>query len=58
MEKQIQQLEKQLNVKIDRDKSLADFTSYKIGGPAKYFFTAQNNEDLVRAVIFAKKETI
>jgi UDP-N-acetylmuramate dehydrogenase len=32
---------------------LKDFTSYKIGGPAKYFFVAKNSVDLIKALKIA-----
>ena len=35
--------------------SLKDHTTFKIGGPAKYFFVARSKEDVVRAVTAAKK---
>jgi UDP-N-acetylmuramate dehydrogenase len=34
---------------------LSDFTSYKIGGPAKYFFVAKNLDDLIRALRVASE---
>lgn len=34
---------------------LKDYTTYKIGGPAKYFFNAKNEEDLIKAVRIAKE---
>lgn len=34
---------------------LKDFTTYKIGGPARYFFVAKDKEDLMRAVKTAKE---
>lgn len=34
--------------------SLKDYTTYKIGGPAKYFFIAKTKEDLVASVKVAK----
>ena len=55
MDKRLEQFEDLLGQEVDKDVALAKYTSYKIGGPAKYFFIAQNNEDLVRAVVFAKK---
>ena len=55
MIKQIEQLEQYLDKKIQTDEPLSKHTTFKIGGPAKYFFIAQNNEDLVRAITFAKK---
>jgi UDP-N-acetylmuramate dehydrogenase len=51
----IQQFEDLLGKKVKTDEQLAKYTTFKIGGPAKYFFIAQDNEDLVRAVTFAKK---
>jgi len=37
---------------------LAPYTTYKIGGPADYFFIAKNKEELVEAVIEARKNKI
>ena len=34
---------------------LKDYTTFQIGGPAKYFFIAETNEDLIKAVKIAKK---
>ncbi|HDQ22502.1 MAG TPA: UDP-N-acetylmuramate dehydrogenase [Candidatus Uhrbacteria bacterium] len=55
MSRQIQQLEQYLDQKIQTNVPLAPYTTFKIGGPAKYFFIAKNNEDLVRLSTFAKK---
>ncbi len=55
MDKQIQELEKLLGKKVETNEPLAKYTTFKIGGAAKYFFIAKNNEDLVRAITFAKK---
>ncbi len=55
MQKQIKQLEELLDKKIKKDEPLAQYTTFKIGGSAKYFFIAKENEDLVRALTFAKK---
>lgn len=35
---------------VQRDVLLAQYTTFKIGGPAKYFFVAENKEEVVRAV--------
>jgi UDP-N-acetylmuramate dehydrogenase len=35
--------------------SLAEYTTYKIGGPAKYFFVAKTEEDLTKAAEAAKE---
>jgi len=55
MEKQIQQLEQKLGKKLQKNISLAKYTGFKIGGPAKYFFIAKNNDDLVKTVVWSKK---
>jgi len=55
MSAQIQQFEDLIGKKVKLDEPLSKYTTFKIGGPAKYFFIAQSNEDLVRAVTFAKK---
>jgi len=34
---------------------LASYTTFKIGGPSKYFFVAKTKEDLVKAIKAAKK---
>ncbi|PIZ00295.1 hypothetical protein COY62_03345 [bacterium (Candidatus Howlettbacteria) CG_4_10_14_0_8_um_filter_40_9] len=39
---------------IQRDITLKDYTSYKVGGPAEYFFIAKNIEELKRALVWAK----
>jgi UDP-N-acetylmuramate dehydrogenase len=38
--------------------SLKNYTTYKIGGRAKYFFVAKNKEDIIKAIEFAKKNKI
>jgi len=45
-------------IKIKKNISLKNYTSFKIGGPAKYFFIAQSTEDIIKAIEFAKKEGI
>lgn len=37
---------------------LAKYTTFKIGGPAKYFFIAQNEKDLSKVVNWAKENKI
>jgi UDP-N-acetylmuramate dehydrogenase len=34
---------------------LKNYTTYKIGGPAEYFFIARTREDLITALKIAKK---
>jgi len=38
-----------------KDVSLAQYTTFKIGGRAKYFFVAETKEDLIKAISLAKK---
>ncbi len=40
---------------IEKDVLLKNHTTFKIGGPAKYFYKAKTEEDLVQAVKAAKK---
>lgn len=40
---------------IKKNISLKTFTSFKIGGKAKYFFVAREKNDLKKAIFFAKK---
>ncbi|MDP3995688.1 MAG: UDP-N-acetylmuramate dehydrogenase [bacterium] len=39
---------------IKRNVSLEEFTTFRIGGKAKYFFVAKNEKDLIEAVKFVK----
>jgi len=38
--------------------SLKEYTAFKIGGLAKYFFVAKNKEDLKKAILWAKNKKI
>ena len=40
---------------VKREIDLADYTTFKIGGPAKYFFEAASKEDIVKAIKAAIK---
>ena len=44
-----------MQVKFNENILLAKYTTYKIGGPAKYFFIAKTKEDLISAIGFAKR---
>ena len=46
---------KKLLPKVKKNISLKGFTTFKIGGKAKYFFTAESKEELLRAILAAKK---
>ena len=47
-----QELQSQLG-EVSQNEKLAPFTSFKIGGPAQYFFSAKTNEDLIKSVKLA-----
>jgi len=40
---------------VKKNISLKNYNTFRIGGRAKYFFTAKTKEDLIRAVAMAKK---
>lgn len=42
-------------MRFQKNVSLADQTSFRIGGPAKYFFAAKDKKDLVEAIKKVKK---
>ncbi len=39
---------------IERDVVLAPFTSFKIGGPAEFFYSAKKNDEFIKAIITAR----
>lgn len=43
---------------MERNVFLKDYTTYKIGGPAKYFFVAKSKEDLIYVLKFAKEKKL
>jgi UDP-N-acetylmuramate dehydrogenase len=45
-------------LKIREKVLLRDYTTFKIGGPARYFFVAKNKEDLKNAILWAKKKKL
>jgi UDP-N-acetylmuramate dehydrogenase len=48
------ELEKELPG-IQKNILLKDYTTFKVGGPAKYFFVARNRDEMVLAISAAKK---
>ena len=40
---------------VEKNILLSNYTTYKIGGPAKYFFVAKTKEDLIKAIGLSKK---
>jgi len=47
-----------LRKKIKRNEQLAKYTTFKIGGRAKFYLEPANSQELSQAVIFAKKNRI
>jgi len=45
-------------IKPEENVSLSRYTTFKIGGPAKYFFVAKNTDDLIEAVKFARDKKL
>ena len=43
---------------IEKDKNLKEFTTFKIGGPAQFFCSVKNEADLVTAVAYAKEHKL
>lgn len=43
---------------MEKNILLKDYTTFKIGGPAKYFLIAKTKEDLIKAIKFAKENKI
>ena len=41
--------------RIQKNILLKNYTTFKIGGPARYFFVAESKEDLIKAIQMAKK---
>jgi len=42
--------------KLKKNIKLAPYTTYKIGGPAKYFFSAETEDEIAEAVSWARKQ--
>jgi UDP-N-acetylmuramate dehydrogenase len=45
-------------LKIKEKIPLKEYTTFKIGGPARYFFVAKNKEDLKNAILWTKKKKL
>ncbi len=54
MEEQLKKLKTKL-IGLKTDEPLAQFTTFKIGGPAKYFFIAHDNNSIIKAVKLARE---
>ena len=46
---------KELLPEVKENVSLAKYTTFKIGGPARYFYVAKTEKDLIKAIEAAKK---
>lgn len=46
------------NIKVEENISLAEYTTFKIGGSAKYFLAVNDIDDLNKAVEFAKNKQL
>lgn len=45
-------------IKVKKDILLSEFSNYKIGGPASYFFAAKNDGEIIEAVKWAKAKKL
>jgi len=43
---------------LKKNVSLKNYTTFKIGGPAKYFFETKNKKDLIKAILVAKSKKL
>jgi UDP-N-acetylmuramate dehydrogenase len=43
---------------IKENQNLAEFTTFKIGGPSNWFYQAKNEEDLIKVVTFCRDKEI
>lgn len=53
-----QKLKQLFGKNLKFNEPLRKWTSFRIGGPAKYFLIAKNNDDLLKAINFVKKNKI
>lgn len=51
-------LQEKLNGRVKENELLSKHTTFKIGGPARYFFVAKNKKDIANAINGAKKLSI
>lgn len=51
-------LDDNLTLTLERDLPLAPFTSFNIGGPARFFTCARNLEELKEALLFARRQRL
>lgn len=62
MQKEIDHIEKyfkeQVGRSLQKSVPLKDYSTFRIGGPADYFFEAHNLQELKEAIIFARQQKI
>lgn len=46
------------DIVFEKNVSLKEYTTFKVGGPAKYFFAAKNKEDLAGALELARQKKL
>jgi len=51
----LKKLQKEISNNVQDNIPLAPYTTYKLGGPARYFFVAKNNEEIKKAAGAAKE---
>lgn len=45
-------------MEIKKNVALAEYTTFKIGGPAKYFFAVKNKNEVIKAIEWAKNKNL
>jgi len=48
----------QMKIEIKKNIALAEYTTFRIGGPARYFFEAETAEDLKEALLWAREKGV
>jgi len=56
--REVKKLKKELGGDLRENEILAPYTTFKIGGPARYFYVAQDNLDFIKAIKIANKLNI
>lgn len=51
----IEQLREKISPEVRENEPMSQFTTFRIGGPAEYFFLAKSADDLIKAVDAAKE---
>lgn len=51
----VEEIKEKLGGELRENEMLAPYTTFKIGGPARYFYVAENDDDFIKAVALANK---